>query len=80
MLAGAVTGAVAAFYGTGLFCVLVDRVRGAGPGDGLVTVGWLFCVVTVPYGFYLGGYAAAVVVEAIRSGNASRSQSPRDDG
>ena len=56
MLTGAIIGAIAAFYVTFYLCVLVDWIQNNGGGDGFVTVGWLFCIFTVPCGFVVGGY------------------------
>lgn len=61
MVAGAVAGAAAAFYATFYACVLIDSIRGAGGGNGIVTVGWLFCFLTVPAGLYCGGYLGGVL-------------------
>lgn len=47
---GAAIGAVAVFFGTFYACVFIDWLRGAGGGNGIVTVGWLFCFFTVPAG------------------------------
>jgi hypothetical protein len=55
IIVGAVGGAIGAFFATAFACGLVDWVRGAGGGDGIVTVGWLFCLITVPIGFFYGG-------------------------
>lgn len=57
-LAGAAIGGVLAFYGTFYGCVFIDYLRGKSGGDGILTIGWLFLIVTVPTGAFLGGKAA----------------------
>lgn len=54
MLLGMAAGIIGAFFATFYTCVLVDRVRGASGGNGVVTVGWLFCFVTIPIGACVG--------------------------
>lgn len=56
IVAGGAIGAVAAFFATYYACVLIDLARGASGGNGVVTVGWLFCFITVPAGLICGGY------------------------
>lgn len=56
MLAGAILGAIVAFYVTLYSCVLIDSIQDNGGGDGFVTIGWLFCIITVPLGFVFGGF------------------------
>lgn len=71
IISGAMAGAVAAFFATGYSCVFVDWLRDARGGNGIVTVGWLFCFFTVPMGFYYGGclgfHSAAFLAEASRN-------------
>lgn len=74
-LFGMAAGVVFAFYGTYYLCVAVDMMRGAAVGDGLVTVGWLFCFVTVPLGALLGGSLAFGLVELLLIDRKHRSAS-----
>ena len=53
---GVAVGALVASYGTYYACVLVDAVRREGGGNGLVTIGWLFLVLTVPIGGVVGAF------------------------
>jgi hypothetical protein len=46
---------LATYYG----CVLIDYINGRSGGDGLVNVGWIFWIGTVPVGA-LTGLAAAL--------------------
>ncbi len=58
---GAAAGMIAACFGTYYACVLIDTIRGATGGNGLLTIGWLFLVVTVP----IGGLVGAVLLVAL---------------
>jgi hypothetical protein len=58
---GAALGAIAACFGTYYGCVLIDIFRGAKGGNGLVTIGWLFLVLTVPVGGIAGAIAFIVL-------------------
>lgn len=60
---GAVVGTIVAFFATYYACVLVDAWNGAAGGDGLATVGWLFCVVTIPVGLYCGAYMGHAIAQ-----------------
>ncbi|NLX97926.1 MAG: hypothetical protein GXY83_17325 [Rhodopirellula sp.] len=51
---GAAAGMIAACFATYYTCVLIDRIRGATGGNGLLTIGWLFLVVTAPMGGLVG--------------------------
>jgi len=55
VLAGAALGALLGFYGMFYACSLVDSIFGQDGGGGFVAAGWLFLVVSVPLGAYLGG-------------------------
>ena len=46
---------LATYYG----CVLLDYMNGISEGGGMVNVGWIFCIGTVPIGA-LTGLAAGV--------------------
>jgi hypothetical protein len=46
---------LATYYG----CVLIDYINGRSGGDGMVNVGWIFWIGTVPVGA-LTGLAAAL--------------------
>jgi hypothetical protein len=61
-VAGALLGGILACFGTYYGCVLIDLLRGASGGDGIVTVGCLFLIVTVPLGAIVGGYVGVVLM------------------
>ena len=52
-------GIVLAMLATYYVCVLIDYINGRSGGDGLVNVGWIFWIGTVPVGA-LTGLAAAL--------------------
>ena len=54
---GAAVGVIVASYGTYYACVLVDKIRGASGGDGIVTIGWLFLILTAPIGGVVGAFS-----------------------
>ena len=53
-LAGGAAGGWVGSVGWIEFCLYVDRVRDVPGGDGLMTVGWLYWLVTIPLGIGLG--------------------------
>jgi len=50
---GSILGAIIAFYGTFYFCLAYDYIM----SSSLTVVGWIFCMITMPWGFIIGGYA-----------------------
>ena len=60
---GFIAGTVFSAYGTYYTCVLIDAARGTEGGDGLVTVGWLFLVVTVPVGGVIGAFSFVAIAK-----------------
>ncbi len=55
VLLGAALGTLVGIYGLLHGCILLDAMLGNGGGEGFVTVGWMFLLVTVPLGGYVGG-------------------------
>jgi hypothetical protein len=51
-------GSVLAMLGTYYGCVLIDYINGRSGGDGMVNVGWIFWIGTVPVGAFTGLTAA----------------------
>ena len=51
---GVVLAMLATYYG----CVLLDYINGRSGGDGMVNVGWIFWIGTVPVGAFTGLTAA----------------------
>jgi hypothetical protein len=45
---GLVAGAVMGFIGPLLICYSYDAITSPPPGSGLMTVGWIFCFITIP--------------------------------
>ena len=65
MLLGAALGAVVAIAGTYYGCVFYDWLRGESGGNGILTLAWVFLMVTVPVGFFYGSYLGLISGMAI---------------
>jgi uncharacterized membrane protein (DUF485 family) len=48
ILLGLMLGAVFGFIAPFLVCYVSDSITQPAPGSGLITVGWVFCFITVP--------------------------------
>ena len=50
MFLGAIFGLIGPFF----VCFTIDSINNASPGNGLMTVGWVFCFITIPLFAFLG--------------------------
>ncbi len=53
-LIGMGLGAVLGFVGPLIVCLTIDAINKPSPGNGLMTVGWVFCFITIPLFAFLG--------------------------
>ena len=58
-LIGVVAGGLLGFFGPFYFCVVVDWLRDAGPGNSIGGGMWVLCFFTVPWGAFAFGTRAA---------------------
>ena len=65
VLAGAALGVIVGIFGLFYACILLDSILGLAGGGGFVAVGWLFLIVTVPFGGLAGGRIAQAIANAL---------------
>lgn len=58
---GITIGVFVGFMGPFLICYTYDAMTDPSPGSGLMTVGWVFCFITIPVGAIAGGIFSGVI-------------------
>lgn len=66
-LTGATLGFFIAAAGTYYGCMMMDKIEGNTPGNGYMTVGWIFWFITIPIGTIFGGGFGVLVAKIIES-------------
>lgn len=61
IILGIIIGGVLGFAATLLFCLAYDSMTNASQGSGLMTVGWVFCFITVPVFAIVGGIVSGKI-------------------
>lgn len=57
-LIGLIIGSVLGFLTPLFICLIHDLIMKPTPGSGLMTVGWVFCFITIPVGAIAGSFLA----------------------
>lgn len=56
VILGMALGFLAGFVVPLVFCFVYDAITNPSPGSGMMTVGWVFCFVTIPVFTITGGF------------------------